>query len=166
MNCHRRRVVNALLAGCLTLLLSGCGYQLRGATTALPAGVSPVLIAGIETHSRMGRQLQRALTDAGATVTDSRDSARGVLRIIEHRSSLHVLSVDRDTRAQEYELRESIRFAFESLHDGRTVPAQQLNARRIFNRERSRATREEEEERSEMREDLFRRMVNRLQAQL
>ncbi len=95
------------------LLLPGCGFHLRGSSSATQlASVLPeVMIDGVDIEIGFGRKLQEALTSSGVDVqplTDTGDVP--VLEVGEVKESQRVLSVDRDVRAREYALISRVKF--------------------------------------------------------
>ncbi|MDH3525944.1 MAG: LPS assembly lipoprotein LptE [Gammaproteobacteria bacterium] len=98
----------ALVAAAL-LLSSGCGFQLRGATP-LPAQMAITYIQGKSTFDPLNNEFRDALEGRGAQVTGERDAATAILRILENRTSTDVLTVDSAGKAEEYEIRQTIRF--------------------------------------------------------
>lgn len=93
----------------ISLLLSGCGFHLRGAVE-LPAVMERTYVAG-GAGSDLYYELENALLAAGAEVVDSADSATGVLTLQRQRIDRRVLSVDTQGRAAEYELALQVAFS-------------------------------------------------------
>jgi LPS-assembly lipoprotein len=94
------------------LLLSSCGFHLRGSVDLSPA-LSEIAVKGAITD--IAPDLRRALKNAGVQVTDS---ASMVLQLRAEQYGKRVLSVDSLGRAQEYGLSYTVRF---SLKDKKGV---------------------------------------------
>jgi len=98
-----------VLIGCATLVLSACGFHLRG-EARLPATMQRVYIEGAEPVSPLGRDLAKALARAGAGVVDAPGAGVASLRITSNRIGTEVLSVGGNARANEYTLRYHVEF--------------------------------------------------------
>ncbi|MFA5663537.1 LPS assembly lipoprotein LptE [Castellaniella sp.] len=98
-----------LVIAALTLLLTACGFHIRGATP-LPFDS---LYTNINLNSEFGARLERAIrANSPATrIVTQRSEADVFLRQIEDSEDLRQLSLDADGRVEEYELR--LRFTFE-----------------------------------------------------
>lgn len=93
---------SALLALACVLLLSGCGFHLRGALP-LPEVMERTYVAGGD-GSELYYEMENALLNAGAEVVASTEEASAVLTLHSQRLARRVLSVDTEGRAAEYEL--------------------------------------------------------------
>jgi len=151
----------------LALLLTGCGFQLRGQQSALKQLPDPVLVAGIQPYRALHREITSALQLAGATTTTEAANAL-VLRIDDHRSERRLLSVGRRNKAVEFELEESFVFSLRTADRKKLIPPQRLRSLRIhLNPEVEELGRNNEADllRTDMRRDLAQRLVERLSAQ-
>ncbi len=150
------------------LLLSGCGFQLRGGVS-LPASLSPVHIQGIGQQDALHRELTQLIRYGDLETTDHRQQAGSVL-LISHRSSdRRVLSVDGNGKVAEYELHEGVRF---TLLDGKgrtLVESQPVDTLTTYlNSETEVLGKQQEEQqlRDDIRRDLAAQIMRRLQAQM
>ncbi len=98
-----------ILFGAAVLLSSGCGFHLRGATP-LPAQMAVTYIQGKSPFDPLNNEFRSALEGRGAQVTAERELATAILRILANRTSTEVLTVDSAGKAEEYEIRQTIRF--------------------------------------------------------
>ncbi|MEE8380043.1 MAG: LPS assembly lipoprotein LptE [Gammaproteobacteria bacterium] len=89
------------------LLLTSCGFHLRG-SVALPPALSEVAVKDVSLNSDIAPELRRALKNAGVRVSDS---AAMVLMVRAEKYAKRVLSVDSVGRALEYGLSYSVRFS-------------------------------------------------------
>jgi len=103
----------AFVVGLALLMLSACGFKLRGAVE-LPPVLQDTYIESDNPFTGMARALRVELELAGANVLEARDTATAVLVIHQERSENRVLSVGSSGRATEYELYDEFGF---SLHD-------------------------------------------------
>ncbi len=84
----------------LGLLLTACGFHLRGALD-LSDDMAPVYVdAG--SVQQLGRDIRSLLQDNGVAVTDSMEQAKTVLALKSESRQNRVLSVDSNGRAREY----------------------------------------------------------------
>jgi LPS-assembly lipoprotein len=97
----RGRVLRA--AGlALLMLLSACGFQMRGATP-LPFDT---LYVGIPKNSRFGAEVRRAITatSPGTRLVDTPKEAQAQLQQIANARSMREVSLNAQGRVEEYEL--------------------------------------------------------------
>ncbi len=99
-----------LLAGCLAVCLSACGFQLRG-SAALPEEMAVTFIKSGRPYGSLIDDFIEALRTHHVKVTEDRSEATAVLEIIDDEQDKAVLSVNSSGKVLEYQLRQSIRFA-------------------------------------------------------
>lgn len=98
------RKLYALLACSAVLVISGCGYQLRGADPGVAAQFSRIFVQP-SVSAALESELKRQLHESGVTVTKSAAKADAVLILSNEQFDRRVLSVDGDTgKVLEYEL--------------------------------------------------------------
>jgi LPS-assembly lipoprotein len=147
----------------LLLLLSACGFQLRG-TVVLPPVLQATQLEG-DRFSLLVSELGRVLQNAGARLVDSRSQASAVLKVLDETSSQRVLSVGVAGRAAEYELHHRVDYQLEDAHGQVLVEKQTLDTRRSFQFDENDVlgkANEEESLREEMQRDLALRIVQQL----
>lgn len=156
-----------LLACCL--LLAGCGLQLRGQGAASLALDTVYLDAPAE-HSAMLEAFQRALAVAGidtprGTAAEAEDRQASVA-ILEVRSNRHPVATTANLEAAAYQLSLEANIAMTVAGEAEPLSATLL-AERVYTLDRASLTGSHEEETTiwqEMRADLARRMIRRLDA--
>lgn len=94
--------LNLILSFAFVLLLSGCGFHLRGAIM-LPQSMNNTVIVGAE-RSELYYTVESALLNAGGVVSPAVDATTSVLTLHSQNISRRVLSVDSQGRDAEYEL--------------------------------------------------------------
>ena len=99
-----RRLVIPWLAGVLLLLLSGCGFHLKGYAQPSAALNGLYIVAGDEIDTVAG-VLQRELLGGGVILSPDRGAAKYVFQVLEEKFSSRVLSVDANGKALDNELR-------------------------------------------------------------
>lgn len=163
MPLHRAAVVVVTL---MALLLTACGFHLRGDVKLAPE-LSRIHIQGANPYDPLVRDLTRALTSAGAAVVEDPQSATAVLQVLDNSGDRRVLSVRSTGKVQEYELYQTFKFRVRDAAGKELLPAQELELTReyLFDADDvlSKST-EEEALRREMRRDLVRLAMLRLES--
>jgi LPS-assembly lipoprotein len=99
-----------LLAVFVFSALAGCGFQPRG-SVAVPAAMSVTYIRGTSPYGSLSADFAEVLRARGVKVTEVREEATAVLKIISNKIEKEVLSVNTAGRVLEYELRQTIQFS-------------------------------------------------------
>lgn len=123
-------LVRWLLRGALliALLLSGCGFHLRG-TSDVPEGVSPVYIEG---GGVLVKILRERLLSSDQELATSSAGAKSVIRILGESVSNRVLSVNKGGKVIAYERHYQARFSATSRTGKAEIPPQSINLVRNF----------------------------------
>lgn len=149
----------------LTLGLAACGFQPRGQAPALPAALSPLAISGVDVDHPLYLTLQRRLAAQGSKLVSDPAQAGAVLVLSNLVSRRELISVDRRNKAIEYELIEAL--TYQVRQGGHESEPQRMTASRIlYNPGTSllARSREEDELRQQLREDLADSLLQRLAA--
>ncbi len=153
----------------LIMMLSGCGFQLRGAVE-LPVALKTTYLSAENAPADFVDELKGSLRDAGAKLVQEPPLEGAVLKIIEVTDDRRVLSVNSITgKVLEYELNYGVRF---SLADGRgktLVEPQTINLTRDFrfsDTEVLGKSVEEAQLKREMRREMVQHLLRRLRAQV
>lgn len=158
----RRALLSAAGAG---LLLSGCGFRLRGHFQA----PFETLYLQMRENTRFSGLLKRMI-ESGSNIrcVKNHNEAEAVLELINQRSDREVLSISDSGRASEYELTLTIEFRVTSTYDDFTYvePTQLVAHRDITYSESEFLSREKEEEvlYRDMENDLIAQMIRYLEA--
>lgn len=159
-------VPKVLWIAALVMLLSACGFQLRGEVRLAPQ-LSHVHIAGESGFDPLVRDLTRALENAGARVVADAQQATATIQILKNSSARRVLSVQATGKAREYELHQVLEFRVRDGAGRELLGPQHLEVTRDYlfdaNDVLGRAG-EEEALRRDMRRDLVRLAMLRLEA--
>lgn len=102
-------MINRLLVLTVVLLVSACGFQLRGSVD-LPAGVEPIFIGGEHANSQLGIDVRNLLNGNDIKLADTQQAANYRLIISERNSEIRTLSLGGGTTAAEYQLTETATF--------------------------------------------------------
>jgi LPS-assembly lipoprotein len=92
------------LGGVLLLLLTGCGFHLKGYAQPSAALNGLYIVAGDDIDTVAG-VLQRELLGGGVILSPDRSAAKYVFQVLEEKFSSRVLSVDANGKALDNELR-------------------------------------------------------------
>jgi LPS-assembly lipoprotein len=105
------------------MALQSCGLHLRGEQT-LPAVLQETHIKGQAEFSDLYIEIRRNLERSGAHIIAAADTATAILVIYGELLDRHVLSVDAQGRATEYELNYSVSFVLQDKSGKVLLPAQ------------------------------------------
>lgn len=107
----KNRVIHTCVALSLTLLLSACGWQLRGAIT-LPSAMSATWIDINDRHGNLGRALKDKVIANGGKVVSSKQEASATLSILSENWQRRTVAISNTSgKANEYSLEYTVRFA-------------------------------------------------------
>lgn len=159
------RRMKALLALALVVLVSGCGWHLRGGGDASLAGGTPVAFEAKNPDSEFARLVRRKLEGSGAELVAA-DKATGARRlsIIGERREKRELTVNTLGRVSEYELILHIDYLIAA--PGVEGQVQTLSASRPYTYDQTRVLAVADEEDflvTDMRRDLADQLLRRLE---
>ncbi|MFA7388543.1 MAG: LPS assembly lipoprotein LptE [Thiohalobacteraceae bacterium] len=161
--------VRYLIAGfavVMLIALSGCGFHLRGEADLAPE-LAKVYFEGGDPYDPLVRDWTRALTTAGSQVVEAPKDATAIVQILANRGDRRVLSVRATGKVQEYELYQTLQFRVRNTAGIELLEAQQLQVTRDYLFDATDVlgkTGEEESLRRDMRRDLVRLAMLRLEA--
>ena len=113
----------------VALLLSACGFHLRG-EVELPPVMEATYIESKNPYTGMARALRDELAAAGAQVVESEQAASAVLHIIREISENRILSVGSTGKASEYELFNEVVFSLTDAEEKVLIKPQSLRMTR------------------------------------
>lgn len=146
------------------LVLSGCGFQLRGAAR-LP--FSTIYVAA-PPSSAFALQLKRAVEAGGAArVTQRPEQAEVILHILSELQEKQILSLSGAGRVSEFQLRYRVGFRLTDARNREHIPATEIVLRRDYTFNDQQALSKEFEEQQlfrDMRSDAVQQLLRRLQA--
>jgi len=161
MNALRLIVVSALL------LLSGCGFHLRG-DIDLPAGLQQMHVQGTSTHSGLGLELKRSLKTSGVNVVSDVTSAQVILNITAPAFERRLLSVSGISgKTAEYELIYTLQVSLLDRKGKVLLAPQTLRQLRDYTYDQNNVLGKGDEQsrlQQSMQRDLVRQVLNRLKA--
>lgn len=149
---------------CLALMLSGCGFKLRGQAD-LPFETIYVQTDGF---SIFGNELRRAIQAGTQTkLVDRPDHAEAVLRIVAEQQERQILSISSAGRVREFELRYRVAYRVTDAAAVDIVPPGELSLRRDLTYDDTEVLAKESEEQllfEDMKSDAVQQMLRRLSA--
>lgn len=115
----------------LALMLSGCGYHLRGMTELDPA-YAKVYVQGMATNDPVYQQLQRMFLNTHSQLVDNPIGATATLAIDENRIEQRAAVVTPQATVQQYELYQRISYHL-IYADGTRTGEQHISQARNYN---------------------------------
>lgn len=156
-----RHFLGCALIG-VSLLLSACGFQLRGSGGAAGIGLDALHVSAQDAHSPTRQQLVETLQSRGVVVNSS---ARYQLQLLAEPVQRRAVSHASRSTPAEYELTRSLVFQIAD-RDGRPlIGPETLTTRRAYAADRDNLVASSEEEvqlQQEMGQDLVRQLMLRL----
>lgn len=125
---HRTRLLWLVLLSCL---IGGCGFHLQGKMSLSPP-LQRMFLETSDPYGYFSRILREYLKISGVTLTESVESARTTLVILQDTTSQELLSVSASQQTRQYNLRVTISFMIRA-RDGETIlPTQTLTDTRVM----------------------------------
>jgi LPS-assembly lipoprotein len=126
-----RAIPAVFLLACLAVMLSACGFQLRG-SAALPQEMGVTFIKARNPYGTLVNDFAEALRTHKVTVTEVREEATATLVIIDSKRDKDVLSVNGDGKVLEFQLTQSIAFSVVSGDKATLLEPQQVAMSRDY----------------------------------
>jgi LPS-assembly lipoprotein len=126
-----RAVPVVSLLVCLAVMLSACGFQLRG-SAALPEEMAVTYIMAGNPYGTLVNDFAEALRTHKVTVTEVREEATATLLVIDSKRDKDVLSVNGNGKVLEYQLTQSIVFSVVSADKTTLLDPQQVAMSRDY----------------------------------
>jgi LPS-assembly lipoprotein len=140
MNIARRLRATALLL--LAMLLSSCGFHLRG-EYAMP--FASVFVSATSA-SVVASALKREVTNSPARLMTTAKDAEAQLNIVDDRRERQILSLSGAGRVREYELKLLVRYQLVDAKGGVYIPTSEIQLSRILSYDDSRIIAKQQEE--------------------
>jgi LPS-assembly lipoprotein len=123
-----RRYLTLLLAA--TLMLSACGWRLRG-TARLPEVMSATYVDAPDRYTDFNRALRKSLVASGSRLVSDRAQAGGIIRIEKDQSGQRVLSVSARNTPEEYEVFYVVEYSVQGPA-GELIPSRKIELTREY----------------------------------
>ncbi len=143
------------------LLLSACGYHLRGAFE-LPANMKNVYVDG--GSGQLREQFSQIMRSSSGQLTDSRKGAGIVIKILGEDFNRRVLSLSTRGKSNEFELDYRLDYELDNAGDAVLLPRQTVEIRREYYNDQQFMIAKDNEEaliRNEMYQQAVHTIVNR-----
>lgn len=126
------RMTRYLLAAAAALLLSACGFHLRGALS-IPQDIGEIRVVARDPYSALAESTAQALQRAGIPATaEGPKGDKATLNILFERWGNTPISVDERGRSQEYTLRYGVAFDLRRADGILVVPEQAIELARDY----------------------------------
>lgn len=123
------RLIKTVVIVVLCFGVTACGFQLRGGET-LPAAMDRTHLALADENGELARALRPLLESAGAELVDGDDAA--TLLVTDDRMQREILTVGRQARVNEFQLRYNVSFTLRDAAGQVLVPERSLQLTRDF----------------------------------
>lgn len=150
----------------VALLLSACGYHLRGAF-ALPAAMKSIYLEG--GSGQLRDQFMQVMTSSSGQLASSRQGAGIVVRILSEETNRRTLSLSSRGKSNEFELYYRLEYELANAGNALLMERQPIEIRREYYNDQQDVMAKENEEkviRDEMYQQVVRTIVNRARAVL
>jgi LPS-assembly lipoprotein len=148
----------------LALLLSSCGFHLRG--TNLNSSI-PSAYVDAARHVTMDRTVRETLEVSGIDVVDDRGNAAVVINLLDSQQEQRTMSVTEDIRTAEYALTVKLRYTVKDAGGRELVPDRWVEASRIYRLDRENLVASSQEEAlllRELEQELVGQIIRSLEA--
>jgi LPS-assembly lipoprotein len=145
----------------MTLLVSACGYHLRGAVE-LPKELKAAYLQG--ESPELHDQFSKSMESSSGKLLSSQDKAGIVIRFFGEKMNRRVLSLSARGRANDFELDYRVEYEFATADNAILMPRQALEVKReYFNDQQDIIAKDNEENviRNEMYQQAVRAIINR-----
>jgi LPS-assembly lipoprotein len=157
--------IRTLLFLGLSLVLSGCGFQLREHAD-LPPEMAQTQMVINDQYSTLAQRVKTMLEQNGVRFVNA-DQATAILEIPENEVVTNVLTIGNNARVQEYRITHTVQFRLSDAQGNEILPMQILRQTSVirFNEEKILAmSREQEYLKKDLAETLARLLVTRLES--
>lgn len=149
---------------CLSLLLGGCGFQLRG-KAQLPPEMQQTRLAIDDEYSVLARRVRVLLEQAGVQIVAA-GKETAILEIPQNEVVTEVLTIGDNARVREYRISHTVRFRLVAVDGTELVPLQTIRQSREISFDEQQilaVSREQEYVKQDLAETLSRLLVSRLE---
>ena len=161
----KSRILNGSLVAVAVLVLTSCGFHLRG-TGSARMSLSVIHVTANDAYGEMQQALQRALTEAGVKLVPADKAAYSVHLLTERRIRRSVATTS-DVQVAEYGLNMEVSFELTDSAGKQVIEPATVSAQRIYRFDSSSLVGSNEEENllnEEMRRDIASQIIRRIDA--
>lgn len=156
----------SLIAMLIASLTTSCGWHLRGSTD-VASTIDSVHVSARNIHGDLVRELTRTLINNDVMVPKSATEAQFSIVLLKQSSKQRTATVSASARVSEYRLTEEVSFLILAADGTTLLPDTTVSAERVYEFDENSVLAKEDEKRQlqrEMRGDLIRQIMNRLNA--
>jgi len=148
------------------LVLSACGFQLRGSDgqAAIPF---KTMYVGVPESSQLGLELKRNLRARNVTIVNDPKAAEAIIEVLSESREKSILTLNTQGRIREYSLFYKLRFRIKDNKDQELLAPTEITLKRNISYNESQAIAKEKEEDMlyrDMQSDLVHQVLRRLAA--
>lgn len=157
------KIAYLLMVG-LTVLMSACGWHLRG-TLTLPEGLDSVYLQNDSNAQVLGRTLERLLAANQIQIAERPAAAQVIIKLLGFEEDRRVVAVGDNTLVTEYELIATADFSVETARGEVVSPPSAVSVIRAYQFDQDNVLGMAEEQRlimEEMRRDIAQQIIRRL----
>ena len=166
MTTLRSRLMPACLLLLAAVMLSACGFQLRGSGGQFNMPFHSIHLGFPET-SALGNELKRNLRGAGTVVIDEPAKAEAQFDVLAENRGKSILSLNSQGRVREYLLTYTLSFRVRDAKGGELLASTEISLKRSISFNESQVLAKESEEAllyRDMQTDLVQQILRRLAA--
>ena len=159
----RKNLRLLIIASLSVMILSACGFQLRG-SLALPSEIEPIMVIGKKSFRS---ELFNTLRVYDIKITRDKEQANSTLELIDYQSKRRTVSLGRGDKVAEYQLIETVRYQLLNKQGNTIIKPRTLTDRKILQNDSSQIASTSQERdllRKEMRNNLIAKIIGQLRA--
>ena len=150
----------------ITLIISGCGWQLRN-SEIVASSLGTVYLSSKIGDTALTKELRRAIGIYGVSLGNTKAESNYIVVIVDFRQNSRIASINSRGRVAEYQLNEDVDFYITNADDKQILSLSTASVERVYEfREEDILASSNEEKRilKEMRGEIVRQILNRLRA--
>ena len=150
----------------ITLIISGCGWQLRN-SEIVASSLGTVYLSSKIGDTALTKELRRAIGIYGVSSGNTTAESNYIVVIVDFRQNSRIASINSRGRVAEYQLNEDVDFYITDADDKQILSLSTASVERVYEfREEDILASSNEEKRilKEMRGEIVRQILNRLRA--
>jgi len=150
----------------ITLIISGCGWQLRN-SEIVASSLGTVYLSSKIGGTALTKELRRAISIYGVSIGNTKAESNYIVVLVDFRQNSRIASINSRGRVAEYQLNEDVDFYITDADDKQILSLSTASVERVYEfREEDILASSNEEKRilKEMRGEIVRQILNRLRA--
>ena len=115
----------------ITLIISGCGWQLRD-SQIVASSIGAVYLSSSDSNSGLTKELRRALSIYGVHSGATKAESNYVVVIVDFRQNTRIASINSSGRVAEYQLNEDVDFYITDAEDNQVLSLSTASVERVY----------------------------------